>query len=35
MTLTTLGAYQRAQDTFDAVVAAVPADRWDDPSMCD
>ena len=26
--------YRRAQDGFDAVVAAVPADRWDAPSAC-
>src|SRR6266508_2538485 len=27
--------YGRAQDGFDAVLAAVPADRWDGPSACD
>jgi uncharacterized protein (TIGR03086 family) len=26
--------YRHAQDGFDAVVAAVPADRWDAPSTC-
>jgi uncharacterized protein (TIGR03086 family) len=26
--------YRRAQDGFDAIVAAVPADRWDRPSHC-
>lgn len=30
----TTSAYRRAQDAFDAVVAAVPADRWDGPSAC-
>jgi uncharacterized protein (TIGR03086 family) len=29
-----MDAYRRAQDGFDAVVAAVPADRWDTPSAC-
>ena len=29
-----LTAYQRAQDHFDAVLAAVSADRWDTPSAC-
>jgi uncharacterized protein (TIGR03086 family) len=27
-------AYRRAQDGFDAVLAAVPEERWDDPSEC-
>lgn len=35
MTLPTLDAYQRAQHTLDAVLAGVPADRWDTPSMCE
>lgn len=26
--------YTRAQDEFDAMLAAVPADGWDRPSMC-
>jgi uncharacterized protein (TIGR03086 family) len=26
--------YRRAQDRFDAVLAAVPAERWDAPSAC-
>ncbi|MPZ83273.1 MAG: TIGR03086 family protein [Actinophytocola sp.] len=30
----TMERYQRAQDGFDAVLATVPADRWDAPSMC-
>jgi uncharacterized protein (TIGR03086 family) len=29
-----LNQYRRAQDGFDAVVAAVPADRWDARSAC-
>lgn len=29
-----LNQYRRAQDGFDAVVAAVPADRWDAVSAC-
>ncbi|HEX2133476.1 MAG TPA: TIGR03086 family metal-binding protein [Actinophytocola sp.] len=29
-----LEQYRLAQDGFDAVVAAVPADRWDAPSAC-
>jgi uncharacterized protein (TIGR03086 family) len=29
-----LDRYRRAQDDFDAVVAQVPADRWDDRSAC-
>lgn len=31
----TLESYRRAQDTFDAVVAAVPPDRWDAPTPCE
>src|SRR3981081_3504173 len=27
-------AYQRAQDGFDAVLAAVPSEKWDRPSAC-
>lgn len=27
--------YRRAQDGFDAVLAAVPAERWDQPSRCE
>ena len=30
----TMESYMRAQETFDAVVAAVPADGWDRPSVC-
>lgn len=30
----TMGLYRRAQDGFDAVMAAVPADKWDAPSAC-
>jgi uncharacterized protein (TIGR03086 family) len=30
----TMASYRRAQDCFDAVLAAVPADRWDAPSAC-
>jgi uncharacterized protein (TIGR03086 family) len=30
----TLESYRRAQDGFDAVLAAVPADRWDARSAC-
>lgn len=29
-----LDNYRRAQDDFDATVAAVPAERWDDHSAC-
>lgn len=29
-----LDSYRRAQDGFDAVLAAVPAERWDAPSHC-
>lgn len=29
-----VAAYRRAQDAFDAVLAAVPAGRWDAPSAC-
>jgi uncharacterized protein (TIGR03086 family) len=29
-----LDRYRRAQDGFDAIVVAVPADRWDGPSRC-
>jgi len=31
---TTIDRYVRAQDGFDRVVAALPADRWDGPSAC-
>jgi uncharacterized protein (TIGR03086 family) len=34
MNTTTLESYRRAQDCFDAVLAAVPAGRWDAPSVC-
>ena len=34
MTTDTMAAYRRAQDCFDAVIAAVPADKWDAPSAC-
>jgi hypothetical protein len=27
-------AYRRAQDGFDAILAAVPAEKWDRPSAC-
>ncbi len=30
----TMECYRRAQDGFDAVLAAVPADSWDAPSAC-
>ncbi|MGA6168263.1 TIGR03086 family metal-binding protein [Amycolatopsis magusensis] len=30
----TMQAYRRAQDEFDAVLAAVPDGRWDEPSAC-
>lgn len=30
----TMDAYRRAQDGFDAVMAKIPADRWDGPSAC-
>jgi uncharacterized protein (TIGR03086 family) len=30
----TMESYRRAQDTLDAVLAAVPADGWDHPSAC-
>ena len=30
-----LDPYRRAQDGFDAVLRAVPADRWDMPSECE
>ncbi len=30
----TLELYRRAQDGFDAVMAAVEPDQWDAPSMC-
>ena len=30
-----LDPYRRAQDGFDQVVRAVPADRWDAPSACE
>jgi len=30
----TMESYRLAQDGFDAVLAAVPADRWDQPSAC-
>jgi uncharacterized protein (TIGR03086 family) len=30
-----MDAYRRAQDGFDAVLVAVPADRWDTPSACE
>jgi uncharacterized protein (TIGR03086 family) len=30
----TMESYRRAQDGFDAVVAAVRADQWDAPSVC-
>lgn len=30
-----MDSYRRAQDAFDAVLAAVPADGWDTPSACD
>lgn len=29
-----LESYRRAQDGFDAVLATVPADKWDAPSAC-
>lgn len=29
-----LDDYRRAQDGFDELVSQVPADRWDDPSVC-
>jgi uncharacterized protein (TIGR03086 family) len=32
--VSTLEAYRRAQDSFDAVLAAVPAQKWDRPSAC-
>jgi uncharacterized protein (TIGR03086 family) len=34
MTSDLMDRYRRAQDGFDAVLAAVPADRWDAPSAC-
>ena len=34
MSADTMTTYQRSQDHFDAVMAAVPADRWDAPSAC-
>jgi uncharacterized protein (TIGR03086 family) len=34
MPATTMDRYVRAQDGFDRVVAALPADRWDTPSAC-
>jgi uncharacterized protein (TIGR03086 family) len=34
VTANTLDSYRRAQDRFDAVVAAVPEDAWDTPSAC-
>lgn len=30
----TMGLYRRALERFDAVLAAVPADKWDTPSAC-
>jgi uncharacterized protein (TIGR03086 family) len=33
-TTSTMASYRRAQDRFDAVLAAVPAGRWDAPSAC-
>src|SRR5689334_21469785 len=30
----TMDLYRRAQDEFDAVLAAVPDSRWDAPSAC-
>jgi uncharacterized protein (TIGR03086 family) len=32
--MNTVELYQRAQDRFDAVIAAVAPDRWEVPSMC-
>ena len=32
--MNTMESYRRAQDGFDEVLAAVPPDRWDAPSMC-
>jgi uncharacterized protein (TIGR03086 family) len=32
--MTTMELYRRAQDCFDAVVAEVPSQQWDAPSMC-
>jgi uncharacterized protein (TIGR03083 family) len=32
--MNTLDRYVRAQEGFDRVVAALPADRWDGPSAC-
>jgi uncharacterized protein (TIGR03086 family) len=32
--MTTMESYRRAQDCFDAVLAAVLHDRWDAPSRC-
>ena len=34
MTVDAMERYRRAQDGFDAVLAAVPDDRWDAPSAC-
>jgi uncharacterized protein (TIGR03086 family) len=34
MSTSTMDRYVRAQDGFDRVVAALPADRWDGPSAC-
>src|SRR2546429_7574889 len=32
--MTTMESYRRAQDCFDAVLAAVSRDRWDTPARC-
>ena len=32
--MNTMESYRRAQDGFDAVLAAVPVDRWEAPSAC-
>ena len=34
MRTSTIDRYLRAQDGFDRVVAALPTDRWDEPSAC-
>ena len=34
MIMTTMASYRRAQDGFDAVLAAVPDSGWDRPSAC-
>jgi uncharacterized protein (TIGR03086 family) len=34
MIANTMDSYRRAQDGFDAVLAAVPADGWGEPSAC-